>query len=487
MQTKFIPRQLFRVLPLLVCVQSAWAAVPSADQTGSVLLYPYYTVNGGNDTLMSVTNASTQVKAVKLRFYDGKNGREVLDFNLFLSPFDVWTAALSKNAAGGVTLTTNDKSCTVPTIGVSGVDFRNTFFSEKDANGNNIDRSISRTTEGHFEVIEMGNVVHETVRLGVTQVHGLPPKCAAATVMYINSTTLNPAYTEVVNVPSGDLFGSATIVNVAQGMSSGYDAVALDAVFSTSQHSAPGASRSSFVNALPYAGVQYKDNYYVAEFDNSDKLGGARAVSAALMRSVVLGEFIVEPALNAGIDWVLTMPTKQSFTRDCGIKAIPPFINNGFCPNGAPEVIAPENDDLYLKPKFYDQEARTNSTTLDFGTMPYIAPVALNWATTVVTINNTKVLGSSLSANWRAPGGIGSAGWIWVDLTSSTINATRSLTSLPNAQKNGKACGTLKLKGLPVIGLMFNRFANGNVGGVLSNYGNSLPLKYERNISCTTN
>jgi hypothetical protein len=40
---------------------------------------------------------------------------------------------------------------------------------------------------------------------------------------------------------------------------------------------------------------------------------------------------------------------------------------------------------------------------------------------------------------------------------------------------------------LPVQGFSVNKFANGNVGGVLSNYGNNYGLKYERMPSCVNN
>ncbi len=62
------------------------------DGLGQVLLYPYYTVNAGQHTLLSVVNTTDVGKAVKVRFLEGYDSREVLDFNLFLSPFDVWTA-----------------------------------------------------------------------------------------------------------------------------------------------------------------------------------------------------------------------------------------------------------------------------------------------------------------------------------------------------------------------------------------------------------
>ena len=50
------------------------------------------------------------MKSVKVRFLEGKNSREVLDFNLFLSPFDVWTAAVSATGAGGAKATSADNS-----------------------------------------------------------------------------------------------------------------------------------------------------------------------------------------------------------------------------------------------------------------------------------------------------------------------------------------------------------------------------------------
>ena len=43
------------------------------DGLGEVLIYPYYTVNGGLNTLFSVVNTTDTVKAVKVRFMDSKN------------------------------------------------------------------------------------------------------------------------------------------------------------------------------------------------------------------------------------------------------------------------------------------------------------------------------------------------------------------------------------------------------------------------------
>ena len=96
---------------------TAQAVNLNPDGTGQVLLYPYYTTNDGNQTLISVVNTTDQAKAVKVRFLEGFNSREVLDFNLYLSPFDVWVAAITRDPAapesGGAIVAIADNSCTV--------------------------------------------------------------------------------------------------------------------------------------------------------------------------------------------------------------------------------------------------------------------------------------------------------------------------------------------------------------------------------------
>ncbi|MEX0914677.1 MAG: hypothetical protein WDZ60_02185, partial [Wenzhouxiangellaceae bacterium] len=72
------------------------------DGLGQVLLYPYYTARGGNDTFISIVNTTTAGKAVKIRFIEALNSREVLDFNIYMSPFDVWTAAITDLDAAGL-------------------------------------------------------------------------------------------------------------------------------------------------------------------------------------------------------------------------------------------------------------------------------------------------------------------------------------------------------------------------------------------------
>ena len=101
----------------------AQAVSVNGDGLGQALIYPYYTVrvvptgvlgsDAAYNSLLSVTNSTASAKAVKVRFLEGKNSREVLDFNLYLSAKDVWTAAVIPTT-DGAGIFTADKSCTTP-------------------------------------------------------------------------------------------------------------------------------------------------------------------------------------------------------------------------------------------------------------------------------------------------------------------------------------------------------------------------------------
>src|SRR5215218_9028712 len=121
-------RPLFTALAvagILTASNTAQAVNVSADNRGQVLLYPYYTTradSAGNAyaTLLSVINATASAKALRVRFMEGKNSREVLGFNLFLSPFDVWTAAVLPDTSNGdAKVGSLDLSCTLPPFSAS--------------------------------------------------------------------------------------------------------------------------------------------------------------------------------------------------------------------------------------------------------------------------------------------------------------------------------------------------------------------------------
>ncbi len=126
--------------------------------SGSALVFPYYTANGGWSTLFNITNTEEDFLAVKVRFREMENSRDVLDFNLVMSPKDVWTGWVI-DGPNGPRFKTRDKSCLSPILdvdsdGVSYADFQDAAYtgSSNDSGSTGIDRAA----EGHLEVFVMG-------------------------------------------------------------------------------------------------------------------------------------------------------------------------------------------------------------------------------------------------------------------------------------------------------------------------------------------
>src|SRR5207249_6476864 len=189
------------------------------------LIYPYYTVqsdSAGNayNSLLSVVNTTNSAKAVKVRFLEGKNSREVLDFNVFLSKRDVWTAAVLPSPSGGGRVFSFDKSCTIPanTFLAAGVDFVNFAYvgSNDDKGGTGLDR----TKEGYVEIIEMATFpTYTCTSIQVTHVGGVPFDC--------DNVSDAGAATDQASA-SGGLFGGMSLINVGAGSDYTEDAVALE-------------------------------------------------------------------------------------------------------------------------------------------------------------------------------------------------------------------------------------------------------------------
>ena len=120
---------------------------------GHQLVFPYYTVQNSNATLLSITNPdTTNGKLVKVRFRGAANSDDVYDFQVALSPGDIWTAAVTMDATtGSAKLATSDKSCTIPETIRLGTN--PTFVLDRVDGG-----SAAQTLEGYVEVINMADI-----------------------------------------------------------------------------------------------------------------------------------------------------------------------------------------------------------------------------------------------------------------------------------------------------------------------------------------
>jgi hypothetical protein len=66
----------------------------ATDGIGEVAIAPYYTVRDGWQTTMNVINTQDRPIVVKVRVHEGQNSRDVLDFNVALSAYDVFTGVI---------------------------------------------------------------------------------------------------------------------------------------------------------------------------------------------------------------------------------------------------------------------------------------------------------------------------------------------------------------------------------------------------------
>lgn len=510
-------------LGAMVVAGTAGAVQLSQDGTGSAMIFPYYTVRSNTDgsynTLISLTNTTDSVKAVKVRFLEGKNSREVLDFNLWLSPNDVWTGTLAPNSStGGTTLTSGDNSCVTTSGGVTksvaagkSFDFAKVLYAQGAAdlaNEDGVDAtaaemlSLDRTREGYFEVLEMGVVntataaqtvatvaypSGATLAAGVTHTTtGEPLDCS---VVPVTAPTGNTTINGLFSTPTGGLMGHASLINVNSGVDFGYDPVALDDVFASAKFFPPNNTYPNFGNTDTEARIfQYIAGSGTVAVTTAglnaasiSELPGWDAVSALLSRDNVMNTYVLDTGLASKTDWVLTFPTKRPYivpatagvaTNLRPFDAYTQFTDTGSCGNIslAPfdreeQFTVPESVVVEVSPYVPGDAPASNqvcweSTVLNFHPSSTAAP-----ATTATVLGST---------NGRSVGVDFTHGWANLSFTDARTNIVDA-TAAP-----------YQFSGLPVVGFAVQAFNNTNVtiGGLpaTSGYGGNFNHKYIRNI-----
>jgi hypothetical protein len=445
---------------------AAEAVMVNPNGLGQVLVYPYYTVRNGYNvggvsaapfnTLLSIVNTTASTKAVKVRFREGKASVEVLDFNVFLSPFDMWTAAVEPDGAGGAMIETGDNTCTIPTFthGV-GVPFRQTAMTDP------IGASADRLTEGYFEVFEMATYdPADPLSIGAKHNAAGVPTCANVTDAQASK---NPF------PPNGGLSGGATIINVLTGDAFTEDATALTQFTTSAVYSNTGVNTPDFVGANPPVGSAVDGTGRII---TGGFLTGELASTAALQKTRVINEFVLDKTTASGTDWVLTFPTKHNLVTAKTV--VPPFQNvltkTGSC------------DDIGIN--LYNREEGPPGSTpgSDFSPLPPgQAGPALCWESNILTFSNSNVLGSGNKYNIATAESAG-----WMNLTFAYAGAVNVATG--GATGYDPITGTLfapstTFAGLPTIGFAVQTFVNGTLTDsagklIQSSYGGNFGHRY---------
>jgi hypothetical protein len=480
---------------------SAEAVFVAPNKTGQALLFPYYTVqNSGTNawnTYISVVNTTSLAKAVKVRILEGRTSAEVLDFNLYLSPNDVWTAALvptdASDTSGGRLLTA-DASCTAPVIPAAGEPFRNFQYVGQAAG---LGRGLDRTREGYIEMIEMASFAPGTDTAdAVTHVNGVPDDCTFVRVA--DQTLINLD----ADAPTGGLTGTGTLINVNNGYDAGYKPDALDAFNDQAGNvTGPGFTTPSLEEVSPPSSVVFNSGFfggpsmdatvYRSDFlPGSHVSAGAQALASVFMHEAIMNEYVLDTNSASLTDWVVTQPIKSAFVD--ASTAAPPYTN-ALTASGACETV---------EFSFFDREERgATAGGIDFSPPPPAGnPSSICWESTVLSIRNAAahmptstvsgVLGSrnatSISITDTFQNG-------WARLRFTGANATGvGIVADPAASEavwipaagptTIFAANPTVFLGLPVTGFMVRTFSNGTLtcasGACQGNYASLFDHAY---------
>ena len=481
------------VAAALAATTSAEAVVLNPNGTGQVLVYPYYTVNAGFGTLLSIVNTTSFGKALKVRAREGYEGRSVVDFNLYLSPFDVWVAQIFAGG-GGAAIASNDNSCTVPafvkvfgpTPGAVGPGVL--YFSADAYSGTNSDggpTSIERTREGYIEVIEMGKVTDaqsSTLDAITHDSAGVPANCgqlvsawdAGAAGYWVSNANIDLA------PPGGGLYGSESIIDVGRGLMYAIPAAAIDGFSTVVQHTAPGSPSPDLGTASPdpdgsvAAFVPAGSGMVEARFGKPED-----AISALFMADRLYDAYVVDPGLDAATDWIVTFPTKRFYTDPALVGTSHRPFDEVF--RNVPPT--PPGSCSVFYPRVYDREERTiaygggfsapNIPLWDFCYAVNAVTFAAQSATPVSMLSSSLTVADPVELPNAQPG----SGHVIADLTHGTTGDLQTNHVLVSI--NG-----VTLTGLPALGFAAIDYVNGNATpGMLANYSGAYP--HRSTVGCT--
>ncbi len=301
---------------------------------GQVLIFPYYNArqfdpenNVSLFTTYSIVNTTDDAKAVKIRFLEGDQSIEVLDFNVYLSAFDVWTGVIGAKDNNfrpgniGAAHGTNETTCApfLPQV----ADFNPALIENLD--GASAAEALHRTLDGHFIAMELGTLGAADAALVSHNNTGVPSGCQELEDRWripdgawlTGDATLGPV--------SGGLYGGATLLDVTEGYAVSYEAIALEDFWGENlqgQHTEPGALTPNLADAAPISRV-FKDQafdapnvydgggYYLETHWPAGR--GIDAVSALFMTPTVMNEYVYDAARDAKTEWVITFPTKRHY------------------------------------------------------------------------------------------------------------------------------------------------------------------------------
>ena len=332
---------------------------------GHNLLVPYFNAQNNNMSVFHVVNTDTvNGKAVKVRFRSASNSDDILDFQLFLSPGDVWTAAVTQGSDGIAQITTADNSCTVPAIAKN---VPQKFVTDRLNPSLIPGDKANQTREGYVELFNMADIPGPAVTgtatalyTAIKHVNGVAPcSVAGSTARTLLNTTAITAYNDqnsaaragfdtptsgllgdwyILNVPQTTTFSGASTSVVALTSATGdagranfvhfpqtgsaagnVDTLTADPLFRSNAYPASTTGNTATygtqltVATLPAANYDLPDmsTPYSTAPSATAPLTQAAQLTTALAATSVTNQYATDAVITAKTDWVFSMPTRR--------------------------------------------------------------------------------------------------------------------------------------------------------------------------------
>jgi len=327
---------------------------------GHNLVVPYFTAQDGNMTVLHLTNTDTvNGKAVKIRFRGAANSDDVLDFQILMSPGDVWTGAVTAGASGIAQLTTADGTCTVPAL-TKGV--AQSFDTRRLQSSLSSADKAAGTREGYVEIFNMADIPSASVYVAPAL------------------TSKSPLYTAIKHVN-----GTAPCT-----------AAVIDAALLKTDHTEATAAAAGF--ATPTTGLM-GDWYIINVAKTTTFSGGATALTAVAgaPAAPARGKFVVFPQLSAAA------PTPDAFTADPSLRTVLANVLTAKLQDGTGTAATAAANLPVVEAAFYDLPDLSTPYLVDAST-PITAVGAqtqaqlLTRALAVTSITNQYATDASISA-----------------------------------------------------------------------------------------
>jgi hypothetical protein len=301
-------------------VNVANAQTVANNALGDLALVPYYTVNGEWITGIHIVNTSDRTQVVKFRFRRAADSLDALDFNVIMSPQDVYAGFLSDDANGNIIWSADDTTCTAPAATNGALQMPAIY------------REGAET--GYVEIIGMGTPIDETQGIAVAAKHTtdtlVPADCAAVRSNFFANG--------VAGTTRGVVDNENTVQSASTVLPAPYNAIN-DNVFDPA--GSGNALKVSYFIRDNASGVEFGDNaVHIADFlpesaitnqqfgylsgdlngfdfpdlDGGEPVNGTRGLFEGLRGAGVLGvtslinEWTANEANGAALSWIVTLP-----------------------------------------------------------------------------------------------------------------------------------------------------------------------------------